>query len=243
MRNYLRVRGEYCFIIIFAFLLRELPPRTRRIPLAAAKPVGAAGTTSAYAENTAWGTIAGEAQRNYLRVRGEYKPRAWAWAPWRELPPRTRRIQDQGRARAQTCGTTSAYAENTRIGEELFSSLWNYLRVRGEYVWPEAKNTLNKELPPRTRRIHKNSAYQLTIWGTTSAYAENTVVWLRSQPGDWNYLRVRGEYRHPRFRETINLELPPRTRRIQIDDVQEVIHRGTTSAYAENTRHGGWQVP
>ena len=113
MRNYLRVRGEYCFIIIFAFLLRELPPRTRRIPLAAAKPVGAAGTTSAYAENTAWGTIAGEAQRNYLRVRGEYKPRAWAWAPWRELPPRTRRIQDQGRARAQTCGTTSAYAENT----------------------------------------------------------------------------------------------------------------------------------
>ena len=112
-RNYLRVRGEYCFIIIFAFLLRELPPRTRRIPLAAAKPVGAAGTTSAYAENTAWGTIAGEAQRNYLRVRGEYKPRAWAWAPWRELPPRTRRIQDQGRARAQTCGTTSAYAENT----------------------------------------------------------------------------------------------------------------------------------
>ena len=52
-------------------------------------------------------------------------------------------------------GTTSAYAENTRIGEELFSSLWNYLRVRGEYVWPEAKNTLNKELPPRTRRIQR----------------------------------------------------------------------------------------
>ena len=175
MRNYLRVRGEYCFIIIFAFLLRELPPRTRRIPLAAAKPVGAAGTTSAYAENTAWGTIAGEAQRNYLRVRGEYKPRAWAWAPWRELPPRTRRIQDQGRARAQTCGTTSAYAENTRIGEELFSSLWNYLRVRGEYVWPEAKNTLNKELPPRTRRILIGKFAEAISWGTTSAYAENTL--------------------------------------------------------------------
>ena len=153
MRNYLRVRGEYCFIIIFAFLLRELPPRTRRIPLAAAKPVGAAGTTSAYAENTAWGTIAGEAQRNYLRVRGEYKPRAWAWAPWRELPPRTRRIQDQGRARAQTCGTTSAYAENTYVNTFIFAVEGNYLRVRGEYVRSATSICFRAELPPRTRRI------------------------------------------------------------------------------------------
>ena len=153
MRNYLRVRGEYCFIIIFAFLLRELPPRTRRIPLAAAKPVGAAGTTSAYAENTAWGTIAGEAQRNYLRVRGEYKPRAWAWAPWRELPPRTRRIQDQGRARAQTCGTTSAYAENTWLFFNPILWAWNYLRVRGEYNHNTTSPAETWELPPRTRRI------------------------------------------------------------------------------------------
>ena len=33
----------------------------------------------------------------------------------------------------------------------------------------------------------------------------------------------------------MNAELPPRARRIQIDDVEEVIHRGTTSACAENT--------
>ena len=174
MRNYLRVRGEYCFIIIFAFLLRELPPRTRRIPLAAAKPVGAAGTTSAYAENTAWGTIAGEAQRNYLRVRGEYKPRAWAWAPWRELPPRTRRIQDQGRARAQTCGTTSAYAENTRTTSPPPAAWWNYLRVRGEYILSTIKSSSFEELPPRTRRIRQDPV--------------GAVVKLV------NYLRVRGEY-------------------------------------------------
>ena len=113
MRNYLRVRGEYCFIIIFAFLLRELPPRTRRIPLAAAKPVGAAGTTSAYAENTAWGTIAGEAQRNYLRVRGEYRIKAERERKLAELPPRTRRIHNTGGLVMHCFGTTSAYAENT----------------------------------------------------------------------------------------------------------------------------------
>ena len=37
-------------------------------------------------------------------------------------------------------------------------------------------------------------------------------------------------------------ELPPRTRRIQIDDVEEVINRGTTSAHAENTHHWWGQL-
>ena len=131
--NYLRVRGEYFLGCCCYMASKELPPRTRRIPNIPPSCFLACGTTSAYAENTAWGTIAGEAQRNYLRVRGEYKPRAWAWAPWRELPPRTRRIQDQGRARAQTCGTTSAYAENTRITDPTSCINRNYLRVRGEY--------------------------------------------------------------------------------------------------------------
>ena len=175
MRNYLRVRGEYCFIIIFAFLLRELPPRTRRIPLAAAKPVGAAGTTSAYAENTAWGTIAGEAQRNYLRVRGEYKPRAWAWAPWRELPPRTRRIPVSGRNFFPLSGTTSAYAENTS-GRRLRTRLTrNYLRVRGEYNGAMERWDNALELPPRTRRIPRTAVIFSDGGGTTSAYAENTL--------------------------------------------------------------------
>ena len=235
MRNYLRVRGEYCFIIIFAFLLRELPPRTRRIPLAAAKPVGAAGTTSAYAENTAWGTIAGEAQRNYLRVRGEYKPRAWAWAPWRELPPRTRRIQDQGRARAQTCGTTSAYAENTRKRGTFRGGDGNYLRVRGEYYSRPHRVASMIELPPRTRRIQTFDRIEGGLRGTTSAYAENT---QHSQPGGThlpNYLRVRGEYCRGLFRKSYRGELPPRTRRIHLEVACYRHLLGTTSAYAENT--------
>ena len=52
VRNYLRVRGEYCRSPQPRPVVVELPPRTRRIP----KPVCAlgvpSGTTSAYAENT-----------------------------------------------------------------------------------------------------------------------------------------------------------------------------------------------
>ena len=236
MRNYLRVRGEYCFIIIFAFLLRELPPRTRRIPLAAAKPVGAAGTTSAYAENTAWGTIAGGGPRNYLRVRGEYKPRAWAWAPWRELPPRTRRIQDQGRARAQTCGTTSAYAENTQTGGLFDHPQWNYLRVRGEYFFKETLDAAGLELPPRTRRIRQGMFLGRVLCGTTSAYAENTCHIRVSSGRSGNYLRVRGEYKPAVPHPPTSLELPPRTRRILKVPLNGENESGTTSAYAENTR-------
>ena len=131
-----------------------------------------------------------------------------------ELPPRTRRIHATEVLTAVIFGTTSAYAENTRIGEELFSSLWNYLRVRGEYVWPEAKNTLNKELPPRTRRIQIN-VFDLD-WepGTTSAYAENTAWCMPQGSLQGNYLRVRGEYCTVSISAHAPRELPPRTRRI-----------------------------
>ena len=46
---------------------------------------------------------------------------------------------------------------------------------------------------------------------------------------------MRGEYPVLNRRIPGALELPPRARRIPIDDVQEVISRGTTSACAENT--------
>ena len=51
-RNYLRVRGEYFFVITPSSTAWELPPRTRRIPAGGVLPRGLDGTTSAYAENT-----------------------------------------------------------------------------------------------------------------------------------------------------------------------------------------------
>ena len=51
-RNYLRARGEYDRVDSGIPQAAELPPRTRRIPDAAAKAAAHPGTTSAHAENT-----------------------------------------------------------------------------------------------------------------------------------------------------------------------------------------------
>ena len=94
--------------------------------------------------------------------------------------------------------------------------MWNYLRVRGEYLMGEIRNQEDLELPPRTRRIPtKNFLYSLSM-RTTSAYAENTAKcdWSRGFTG--NYLRVRGEYPKNAVTCANAPELPPRTRRIPI---------------------------
>ena len=72
-------------------------------------------------------------------------------------------------------------------------------------------------------------------WGTTSAYAENTVDEITFGRVQWNYLRVRGEYVAVNFLSPASTELPPRTRRIQVIDAEKRLGLGTTSAYAENT--------
>ncbi len=154
VRNYLRVRGEYCLVRRCRQHLRELPPRTRRIrpqPTTAAHGVG---TTSAYAENTEYFLHHPVVHWNYLRVRGEYRFFRPGGHPDGELPPRTRRILAHRSRPKLRAGTTSAYAENT-IPEE-----WGM----GD----------DGELPPRTRRILWCSFRRLKPQGTTSAYAENT---------------------------------------------------------------------
>ena len=73
-RNYLRVRGEYDYDAPAGSRDAELPPRARRIPSAVAVWSGCVGTTSACAENTSSSNRHLRQQRNYLRVRGEYRP-------------------------------------------------------------------------------------------------------------------------------------------------------------------------
>ena len=70
---------------------------------------------------------------NYLRVRGEYCTVAFLPGMSPELPPRARRIQQNGDALKQIEGTTSACAENTQRRMADASDTGNYLRVRGEY--------------------------------------------------------------------------------------------------------------
>ena len=72
-----------------------------------------------------------------------------------------------------------------------------------------------EELPPRTRRILFPHLKRGHVFGTNSAYAENTECSIDRAGEAGNYLRVRGEY-------TAHLR---RSQRFW----------GTTSAYAENT--------
>ena len=70
---------------------------------------------------------------NYLRVRGEYGCGIVHSGNWGELPPRARRILSDHDFRSNSQGTTSACAENTAPHTVTHITLWNYLRVRGEY--------------------------------------------------------------------------------------------------------------
>ena len=235
MGNYLRVRGEYFCSAVCVVHIVELPPRARRIRFHAPAGVNNLGTTSACAENTPPLNRGARPHGNYLRVRGEYHFSPGRPGPIEELPPRARRIRPVAQAIADLVGTTSACAENTmpRVGPGLPS--WNYLRVRGEYGFPQPSKASNPELPPRARRIRCQPRYPLRAIGTTSACAENTLGQRKPQSRIKNYLRVRGEYKRCSDHHMARPELPPRARRILRAQVYIQYELGTTSACAENT--------
>ena len=131
--NYLRVRGEYWRFCNHTRGGAELPPRARRIHVRVRIRVDNEGTTSACAENTTQPVNHEPPRWNYLRVRGEYRPKRFGRGRALELPPRARRIRGfPGKVYAHG-GTTSACAENTSPWIHPGIQSWNYLRVRGEY--------------------------------------------------------------------------------------------------------------
>ena len=174
--------------------LEELPPRARRIRFVCCWGVYMGGTTSACAENTPHTPLARCRNRNYLRVRGEYRLANPGGDPTGELPPRARRIRNLNKQRRRRDGTTSACAENTGDQGAWGASHGNYLRVRGEYDSLGVEWIIYTELPPRARRILLNIEHKTKLRGTTSACAENTIALVRGMAKIRNYLRVRGEY-------------------------------------------------
>ena len=172
------------------------------------------GTTSACAENTSNASAGTVAERNYLRVRGEYSSARITETLGGELPPRARRILRFPIIVFTVHGTTSACAENTPTGAVDASLLRNYLRVRGEYEIMPASSGFEEELPPRARRIRLMTGWIDFIGGTTSACAENTAMPCHAACLGGNYLRVRGEYVLAIQKSAEKKELPPRARRI-----------------------------
>ena len=234
-RNYLRVRGEYRVRAVFSKATWELPPRARRIRWEDCHDDPDGGTTSACAENTWRVPLCVVRCWNYLRVRGEYSCRDRIHREYRELPPRARRIRFDTVGDFPQRGTTSACAENTNAGGVRLAVERNYLRVRGEYGVSCLLLISFWELPPRARRILRGGEPEARAHGTTSACAENTPreSVTVSRPG--NYLRVRGEYIKPLLPAVLQVELPPRARRIPAPGTDQWRTMGTTSACAENT--------
>ena len=128
-------------------------------------------------------------------MRGEYNSSIAFLPSGVELPPRARRILSVMQDLFMAGGTTSACAENTPRYRASPPTSGNYLRVRGEYMSVSTGAVSQPELPPRARRILKPFTGEFTLSGTTSACAENTVNALTSCFLNWNYLRVRGEYK------------------------------------------------
>ena len=168
-------------------------------------------------------------------MRGEYHTPRPKSNPHPELPPRARRIHGVLQAPVVVLGTTSACAENTVRALAFPLSAWNYLRVRGEYMLQIRVRVVDKELPPRARRIQRKYLNWPVASGTTSACAENTRFLQDQTTRTWNYLRVRGEYLRKRYHTHHPRELPPRARRILLNKLPIQIKNGTTSACAENT--------
>ena len=136
MWNYLRVRGEYRYSQGDSAGHQELPPRARRIHIEIDARNIIRGTTSACAENTGLSGAQKGLQGNYLRVRGEYCYILDGMPSVAELPPRARRIHCDITLNLVFSGTTSACAENTPRHLPGRSPRRNYLRVRGEYLYP-----------------------------------------------------------------------------------------------------------
>ena len=168
-------------------------------------------------------------------MRGEYHTPRPKSNPHPELPPRARRIHGVLQAPVVVLGTTSACAENTVRALAFPLSAWNYLRVRGEYMLQIRVRVVDKELPPRARRIPSGVFCPSSGLGTTSACAENTTEISELASSVWNYLRVRGEYSSSPITPVTRSELPPRARRIRSGSSNHPEPGGTTSACAENT--------
>ena len=173
-------------------------------------------------------------------MRGEYLSATVPAEAFDELPPRARRILGPGRGRRRTLGTTSACAENTPGAASRSCAIWNYLRVRGEYIAYAKAYASKPELPPRARRIPEDILAGVVESGTTSACAENTQYQGTGRARCRNYLRVRGEYSWRGLILMLSVELPPRARRIQNAGNGTIATPGTTSACAENTPFLTW---
>ena len=126
-------------------------------------------------------------------MRGEEQPAQAATGCKPELPPHARRRGKIKRALLAITGITSACAEKSLFWVSVRAWLRNYLRMRGEELYPSRISLIFWELPPHARRRDGDECYEFSVHGITSACAEKRIQLRVFKFHFRNYLRMRGE--------------------------------------------------
>ena len=154
---------------------QETPPRMRRKQSLSICLPCCFRNTSAYAEKTRWYRTDCRHRRKHLRVYGE---NVW-WVRkkrnGKETPPRMRRKLPCGTLEVKERRNTSAYAEKTKLPDQVVPVSEKHLRVCGENFLPAAALARLRETPPRMRRKHYARVQNGHLHRNTSAYAEKTL--------------------------------------------------------------------
>ena len=130
--NYLRMRGEETAGVEMTEGFKELPPHARRRAGGNLQFATHVGITSACAEKRRRFQNRPRQCGNYLRMRGEERPRGARAAVVEELPPHARRRAAKAAVISAGAGITSACAEKRWRPGYGGAGAWNYLRMRGE---------------------------------------------------------------------------------------------------------------
>ena len=109
-------------------------------------------------------------------------------------PPHTWRIQVISLLVVLMLRITSTYVENTVKMKPNTRILEDHLHIRGEYLIPTPRQTLNQGSPPHTWRILSRTTARIGVFRITSTYVENTRSRLFHRCILRDHLHIRGEY-------------------------------------------------
>ena len=235
IQDHPRIRGEYFNHISYFFFCLGSPPHTRGIPSEYSVKTLYDGITPAYAGNTIKTVQMFGFLWDHPRIRGEYSFQYITTVICAGSPPHTRGILHKFPYHLLCHGITPAYAGNTTFPTPSPASVWDHPRIRGEYPMRQSNAATLLGSPPHTRGILKNVNIFPQIVGITPAYAGNTYKGSRSQRGERDHPRIRGEYFTATGDIVANLGSPPHTRGIRRDHLWLCPELGITPAYAGNT--------
>ena len=168
--------------------------------------------TPAYAGNThfwKWFIFAGQ---DHPRLRGEHFVIATSSRIHQGSPPPTRGTLVKKTKKTFRRGITPAYAGNTSSAPNLFASVQDHPRLRGEHNNLLLSNIRFQGSPPPTRGTQCREKDLKESIRITPAYAGNTDVGLHRAVIEQDHPRLRGEHIIAAYSVEKILGSPPPTR-------------------------------